>query len=164
MVHYKLVKITIDAAELAEIIIDVAVRHYGLSVSIVSDCSSIFTSKFWLSLCYFLEIKQRLSAIFYSQTNGQTERQNSIIEAYLQVVINYEQDDWARLLPMAKFADINAKNVNIGYTLFELNCGYNPYVSYEEETNPHLKSKSADELATKLKNLMTMYRNNLLHA
>ena len=37
MVHYKLIKITLDAPGLAEVIIDVIVRHHGLPDSIVTD-------------------------------------------------------------------------------------------------------------------------------
>ena len=50
MVYYKPVKVTIDAAGLVEVIIDVVERHYGLSNSIVTDRGSLFTSKFWSSL------------------------------------------------------------------------------------------------------------------
>ena len=109
MVHYEPVKVTIDAPALAEVIIDVVVRHHGLPDSIVSDRGSVFTSKFWSSLCYFLGIKRRLSTAFYPQTDGQTERQNSTMEAYLRAFVNYEQNDWARLLPMAELAYNNAR-------------------------------------------------------
>ena len=37
MVHYEPVKVTIDAFGLSEVIIDVIVRHHGLSDSIISD-------------------------------------------------------------------------------------------------------------------------------
>ena len=37
MVHYKLVKITLDAPGLAEVIIDMVIRHHGLLDSIVID-------------------------------------------------------------------------------------------------------------------------------
>ena len=90
MVHYELVKVTIDAPGLAEVIIDVVVRHHGLPDSIISDRGAIFTSKFWSSLCYFLGIKRRLSTAFYPQTDGQNERQNSTIEAYLRAFVNFE--------------------------------------------------------------------------
>ena len=83
MVHYKPVKVTINAPGLTEVIIDVVVRHHGLPNSIVTDQRSLFTSKFWSLLCYFLGIKRRLSTAFHPQTNGQTERQNSTMEAYL---------------------------------------------------------------------------------
>ena len=42
------------------------------------------------------------------------------MEVYLQAFLNFEQNNWARLLPMAKFAYNNAKNTSIGYTSFKL--------------------------------------------
>ena len=45
------------------------------------------------------------------------------MEAYLRPFINFEQNDWARLLPMAEFAYNNIKNASIGHTPFDLNCG-----------------------------------------
>ena len=79
MVHYELVKITIDAPHLVELIIDVVVCHHGFPDSIVTDRGSLFISKFWSLLCYFLSIKRQLSTAFYLQTDGQTEQQNSTI-------------------------------------------------------------------------------------
>ena len=42
MVHYEPVKVTIDAPRLAEVIIDVVIRHHGLPDSIVIDRGSLF--------------------------------------------------------------------------------------------------------------------------
>ena len=56
MVHYKLVKITINTPVLVEVIIDMVIRHHGLQNSIVTDRSSFFISKFCSSLYYFLSI------------------------------------------------------------------------------------------------------------
>ena len=93
MVYYKPVKITINAPGLAEVIIDIVIRHHGLPNSIVTDRGSLFTSKFWSLLCYFLGIKRKLSTGFHLQTNGQTKRQSSIMKAYLQAFVNFEQND-----------------------------------------------------------------------
>ena len=164
MVHYEPVKVTIDAPGLAEVILDVVVRHHGLPDSIVSDRGSLFTSKFWSSLCYFLGIKRRLFTAFHLQTDGQTERQISTMEAYLRAFVNFEQNDWARLLPMAEFAYNNAKNASSGHTPFKLNCGYHPRMSYKEDVDPRSKSKSADELSAELRELMIVCRENLHHA
>ena len=163
MVHYEPVKVTIDASGLAEVIIDVIVWHHSLPDSIVTDKGSLFTSKFWSSLCYFLGVKRRLSTAFHPQTDGQTERQNSTMEAYLRAFVNFKQNDWARLLSMAEFAYNNAKNASTGHTPFELNCGYHPQMLYKEDVNSRSQSKSADELSAELRELMIVCRKNLHH-
>ncbi len=163
MVHYELVKVTIDAPALAEVIIKVVVRHHGSPDSIVSDRGLVFISKFWSSLCYFLGIKRKLFIAFQLQIDGQTKRRYSIMEAYLQVFINFEQDDWVRLLPMAEFAYNNAKNASTSYTPFKLNCGYYPRVSYKKDINLRPRSKSVDKLVTELRELMAVCNKNLQH-
>ncbi len=65
MVYYELVRVTIDASGLAEVIMKAVVRHHGLPNSIVSDHGSVFTPKFWSLLCYLLGIKRKLSMAFY---------------------------------------------------------------------------------------------------
>ena len=164
MVHYKPVKVTIDASGLAEVIIDVVVWHHGLPDSIVTDKGLLFTSKFWSLLCYFLGVKQRLSTAFQSQTDSQTKQQNSRMKAYLQAFVNFEQNDWAKLLPMAEFAYNNTKNTSTGHTPFELNCGFHPHMSYKEDVDPHSQSKSADELSAELRELLIVCQENLHHA
>lgn len=85
------------------------------------------------------------------------------MEAYLTAFVNYEQNDWARLFPIAKFANNNAKNLTTDHTLFELNYIYHSHVSYKEDIDLRSKWKLADELSTKLGELMTVYRENLYH-
>ncbi len=65
---------------------------------------------------------------------------------------------------MAEFAYNNAKNASTGHTLFELNCGYHLRVLFEEDVDPRSKSKSVNELSAELRELMTVCRDNLLHA
>ena len=83
----------IDASGLAEVIIDMVVCHHGFPDLILTNQGSLLTSKFWFSLCYFLDIKRKLSTAFYPQTNGQTKRQNSMMKVYLQAFINFKQND-----------------------------------------------------------------------
>ena len=164
MVYYKSVKVIIDAPDFAEVIINVMIKHYGFPDSIVTNRELLFTSKFWSLLCYFLGIKQKLFTAFYPQTDGQTKRQNSTMDAYFWAFVNFEQNDWARLLPIAEFAYNNAKNASTGFTPFELNCGYHPRVSYKEDLDPRSKSRTAEELSSKLRELMTVCQQNLHHA
>lgn len=57
MMHYKLVKVTINVARLAKIILAMVVWHHGLFNLIVTDRGLLFTLKFQLSLCYFFDMK-----------------------------------------------------------------------------------------------------------
>ena len=164
MVYYKPVKVIIDAPSLAEVIINVVVRYHGLPDLIATNRELLFISKFLSLLCYFLGIKQKLSTAFYSQTDGQTKRQNSMIETYLWAFGNIEQNDWARLLLIAEFAYNNAKNASTGYTPFELNCRYYPQVSYKKDLDPHSYLKTVEKLSSELQNLMAACQQNLHHA
>ena len=65
---------------------------------------------------------------------------------------------------MAEFTYNNAKNASTGHTSFELNCGYHPRMSYEEDVDPRSQSKSADKLSAELRELMIVCRENLYHA
>ena len=65
---------------------------------------------------------------------------------------------------MAEFAYNNAKNASTGHTPFKLNCGYHPRVSYKEDLDPRSKSKTVEELSSKLQNLMAVCQQNLHHA
>ena len=163
MVHYEPMQTTITTPALAEVILNILIRHHGLPDSIINDCGSVFTFKFWSSLCYFLSIKRRLFTAFHPQTDCQTKRQNSKMKAYLRTFVNYKQNNWARLLPMAEFAYNNAKHTSMGYRFFKLNCGYHSQVSYKQNIDLRSRSKAADELTKELGNLMAACREKLKH-
>ena len=65
---------------------------------------------------------------------------------------------------MAEFAYNNTKNMSTGYILFKLNCGFYPRVSYKEDVDPRSRSKTANQLATKLQTLISVGKENLKHA
>lgn len=65
---------------------------------------------------------------------------------------------------MAKFVYNNAKNASIGHTPFELNCGYHLHVFFKDKNNPYSKSQSAKKFTKELKDLKSIYQQNLLHA
>ena len=86
------------------------------------------------------------------------------MEVYLRAFINWEQNDWARLLPMDKFIYNHAKNANTGHTFFELNCGYYSQVSFENDVNLCSRSCFASKLAKELKKLMNICQQKLFYA
>ncbi len=163
MVHYESVKVTINAAGLAEVIIDMVMRHHWVLKSIVTDRGLLFISIFWFSLCYFLRIKKRLSTVFHPKTDSQIERQNSKMEAYLRAFINLEQDNWGRLFPIAEFAYNKAKITSTGHTPFKLNNDYHLRVSFKEDVDPHSTYRFANKLAEELRKLIEVCCQNLFH-
>ena len=47
--------------------------------------------------------------------------------------------------------------------LFKVNCRYYLYFSYKEDIDAHSRSKAANELTEKLRDLIATYRKNLQH-
>src|SRR5882672_8323117 len=60
------------------------------------------------------------------ETDRQTEWVNQILEQYLGVYINYQQDDWVDFLPLAEFAYNNTSHSATMVTPFFTNKGFHP--------------------------------------
>jgi len=114
------------AADLAVVFAKEIWRHHGLPTDIVSDRDSRFTSETWREFLQSSGIRPRMSTAFHPQTDGQTERLNQTIEAYLRTFVSKEQDDWKRLLPMAEFAYNNSATTGNGMSPFYANYGFHP--------------------------------------
>ena len=58
--------------------IERVVAYHWLPDAITSDRGSQFVSTLWAKLCELLKIKRRLSTAYHPQTDGATERMNSV--------------------------------------------------------------------------------------
>jgi len=119
------------ASDLARIFAREIWRHHGLPSDIVSDRDSRFTSEVWKEFLRLSGIRPRMSTAFHPQTDGQTERHNQTIEAYLHSFSNHEQNDWVSLLSLAEFDYNNSVTAGTGLSPFYANYGFNP-----NATNP----------------------------
>jgi hypothetical protein len=102
------------------------IRLHGLPDDIVSDRGPQFASRFWSCLFKLLGTKTNLSSAYHPQSDGQTERVNQILEQYLRCFINYQQDNWVDLLPLAEFTYNNTTHASTKTTPFYANYGYHP--------------------------------------
>ena len=93
MCQYILFRSDITARELAEVITQEVIQLHKVPSAIISDRGSLLTSRLWANLIYSFRIERRLSTTFHSQTDGQTERQNRVLEQYLHSYVTYQQDD-----------------------------------------------------------------------
>ena len=126
MAHFIACTKDMDAPQFQETFMSEIFRLHGLSRDIITDRGSIFTSDLWKETTKKLGIKTRLSTAFHPQTDGQTERMNSTLEQYLGAYVNYQQDDWNELLPMAEFTYNNGFQESTNHTPFFAIYGTKP--------------------------------------
>jgi len=148
----------IDAEVLASIFLRHVFAKHGTPSDIVSDRGKLFVAQFWRSLCNLLGIKVNLSTAYHPQTDGQTERINQILEQYLRIFINYQQDDWHSLLPLAEFAYNNTTHSATQVTPFFANKGFHPKLEVSLKSVP---SNDAHTLGADLTKLHEYLREQL---
>jgi hypothetical protein len=104
---------------------------HGTPISIISDRGSKFVAEFWKKVCAALGIRSHTSTSYHPETDGQTERVNQVLEQYLRIYINYLQDDWTELLPIAEFVYNNTPHDSTGMTPFFANKGSHPAITID---------------------------------
>ncbi|KAJ1582114.1 hypothetical protein NDA15_002728 [Ustilago hordei] len=117
---------TVTAKQTAVLLYGHMVRLFGYPDHMVSDRGRQFISGAWKAFAEQMGVKHSLSTAYHPQTDGQTERVNQVIEQYLRMYCNYEQDDWANLLDTAAFVYNNMVHNSIGVSPFFACYGWNP--------------------------------------
>src|SRR5258708_9326657 len=74
-------------------------------------------------------MKLHFTSGYDPEGDGQMEWINQVLEQYLQAYMNYQQDNWAPVLPLVEFAYNNAASTTTGVSLFFVNKGYHPRLS-----------------------------------
>ncbi len=128
MTHILPSKTTDTSQDIQRLLDRWVIRLHGCPMSIISDRDPRLTSNHWQKLCKDYGIKQCLSTSYHPQTDGQTERMNRTIEQILRMFINYNQNNWADLLPTTEFSINNSSSATTKFTPFYLNYGYNPRI------------------------------------
>ena len=85
--HFILVKVTYNAEKLAKLYISEIVRLHGVKLSITSDRSTQFTSKFWRTLHSELGTRLDLSTAFHAQTDDKSEQNILVLEDMLHACV-----------------------------------------------------------------------------
>ena len=153
---------TITSALLAELFVLHVFSKHGVPSHCTSDRGSEFVSHFFRSLGKALDMKLHFTSGYHPQGDGQTERVNQTLEQYLRVYCNYQQDNWASLLPLAEFAYNNAPNETTGTSPFFANKGYHPNLAVHLERD--LASARAREFAVDLGELHNALKTNIAQA
>ena len=137
MAHYISVRKTMSVTDFIEVFIRDVVKHHGMREVLVTDRDKLFTSEKWISFCFHMRCCHNLSMAFHPQTDGQTERQNQSLEAYLYIFVDEQQEDWAKLLPWTKFLYNNSMHTATGKRPFQLNLGRDPQMGLNRPLIQH---------------------------
>ena len=119
LAHFIHINITYLISKLAEIYTRVIVKLHGVTLCIVSDRDSRFTSDFWKSLQEALGSKLRLSSAYHPQTDGQTERTIQSLEDLLRACVLEQGGLWDTYLPLIEFTYNNSYHSSIGMAPFK---------------------------------------------
>ncbi|KAK9395713.1 hypothetical protein NXF25_019074 [Crotalus adamanteus] len=109
-----------SARQLTKLFITHIYRLHGVPHHIISDRGVQFTTRFWRNFITSISSSQGLSSTFHPSTNGAAERANAMAERYLRCYINYQQTNWADLLPFAEVAYNNTIHSSTGFTPFRV--------------------------------------------
>lgn len=159
MAHFVPLPTNTDTTLLVEVFLREVWRLHGLPNSIVSDRDSKFTSKHWTEVLKRLGIRMRMSTAFHPQTDGQSERINQTIEAYLRIFCNFEQNDWVEVLPMAEYTYNNSVTNATGVSPFFANYGYHPRSNWPIEVEG--KNPASRIYVHWMESIHTQLRQNL---
>src|SRR6266436_7916487 len=99
---------------------------------------------------------------YHPEGDGQMEHANQVLEQYLRVYMNYQQDDWATLLPMAEFAYNNATNATTGVSPFFTNKGYHP--EFTADLQVETSSAEAQAFVADLEHVQVELKENIAQA
>ncbi|TPX31507.1 hypothetical protein SeLEV6574_g08532, partial [Synchytrium endobioticum] len=114
MAHFIPTQETVTAEGTAKLVFNYVICKHGVPETVVSDRGPQFRSRFWKTILELIGSKPSLSTAYHPQTDGQTERTNQCLETYLRLYSNYDQDNWASILPQAEFAYNNSFHSSIG--------------------------------------------------
>jgi len=122
-----------DSPTVARAYLEKVWKYHGFPEDVVSDRDTTFTGSFFTDQYNYLGIKRSMSMAYHPQMDGQTERINQVIDSYLRSNCNYEQNDWASMLAMAKHAYNNSKNESTKISPFYVNSGFEPRTTWPAE-------------------------------
>ncbi len=82
-------------------------------------------------MCKMLKIDIKLSTMYHFEIDDQIKRINAVMKHYLQVFVNYMQDDWTKWLSEVKFVVNNASSLITLASLFLINSSQNSCLNFK---------------------------------
>ncbi|KAL0391032.1 UNVERIFIED_CONTAM: putative aspartic proteinase GIP1 [Sesamum calycinum] len=137
------------------------VKYWGLPKDIVSDRDSRFTGVFWTELFRLLGSTLSMSSSYHPQSDGQTERFNSMLEEYLRHFVRGTQKDWVKLLDVAQLCFNAQKSSSTNKSAFEIVTGQQPLLPHTLDSPQGVRSPLARSFSQEWKQNVEIARSCL---
>jgi len=92
--------------------------------------------------------------VYHPQTDSQTKKLNQMLEQYLQHYVNYVQNNWSELLPVAQFAYNATPQKGIKISPFKTNYRY----TLRTSLSPKQAKKSSKVGREKAEKLIVLHK------
>ncbi|GJU87751.1 putative reverse transcriptase domain-containing protein [Tanacetum coccineum] len=117
--HFIPTKATDSIETLIRLYIKEIISRHGVPISIILDCDSHFTSRFWQSMQNALGTQLDMSTTYHPETDGQSERTIQTLEDMLRACVIDFGKGWEKHLPLVDFSYNNSYHANIKAAPFE---------------------------------------------
>ncbi|GJT35741.1 putative reverse transcriptase domain-containing protein [Tanacetum coccineum] len=104
---------------LARLYLNEIVARHGVSISIISDRDSHFTSRFWQSMQEALGTRLDMSTAYHPQTDGQSKCTIQTLEDMLRACVMDFEGSWDVHLPLVEFSYNNSYHSSVRHASFE---------------------------------------------
>ncbi|GJZ68664.1 putative nucleotidyltransferase, ribonuclease H [Tanacetum coccineum] len=123
--HFIPIRETDSMETLTRLYIKEIISRHEVTISIILDHDSHFTSKFWQSMQSALGTQLDMSMAYHPQTDGQSERTIQTLEDILRACVIDFGKGWERHLPLVEFSYNNSYHASIKAAPFEALYGRN---------------------------------------
>lgn len=124
--HFLPLKHPYTALQVAQVFFNQVYRLHGMPTRIISDRDPVFTCLFWQELFRLSDTILNMSSARHPETDGQTERLNQCLEAFLRCSTHDAPAKWAKWLSLAEHWYNTTYHTSAGITPFEALYDYQP--------------------------------------
>jgi hypothetical protein len=159
------------AEKTARLLINYVWKSHELSSIIISNWRSQFTFSIWKIVCQILKINVKLSTVFHSEIDDQSEIANQEMKRYLRSYCSYQQDDWSQWLFMTEFVSNVATSASTELFAFMTNYEFELRMSFDssikndqESVRKRIQDKKASDIIEKMKSIWEFIKKKLINA
>lgn len=155
MKHIVPIRMASSAPEIAATMEREVVRLHGVPKIIVSDRDVRFTAGYWIQYWKAKGTEVRFSTAYHPQTDGQTERENRTISQVMRTVVDEQQDDWDRYLPLVEMALNSAVQASTGMSPYKMVYGREMVLPVDRklETRVTTENPAVEELGKRMEEI-----------